>query len=165
MKKKYFIPSVIFLLLISLSSVLSCKKIANEIGKNSIVFYKNGQKYVPECYKHPLLSIDKIQDTLTINICINRNVLHYKLAPYHGSDTYYFDSSTQNKCYVDSGYSTDPANYDYVAQDNQKTYLRILTLDSSNKRISGIFEADLINTMPPNGQLKITKGRFDVYYQ
>ncbi len=151
---KLLITGSLFIIILSSSQ---CKRKANEVGRNSIFFYMDGEEVKSSCSS--LIDVTEAPDTLNIRMCVDNTYLFFDVNNYHGEATYLFDAASGNACHTDIY-----ANPVYQAADNRKTYLQILEIDHFNRIIRGLFEAELINTDNPNDVKLLTKGRFDLDY-
>ena len=151
----------IILLIIGLSIVAilqNCVKKYNEFGEDSIFYYLNGTPIIPTCptmYTTNQTRVILSNDTLRVHIC-GKVQIDYVINHYQGKGRYLMNNATTNTCHV-----TEDTNQ-YQESDNDKTYMRVLELDTIAKHFSAVFEADLVDAT--HHHLQITKGRMDVKY-
>ena len=145
--------------IIIFSGFQSCCKNFDEFGNDSIFYYMNGEPVIPSCHLGfdggRGINVTLYNDTLRVNICGLADI-HYKIANFRGKGLYHINSTNGNDCWVDANLKT------FHPVDNNKTYIRVLEIDSILNHFSAVFEADLIDEA--NNSLKITKGRMDVNF-
>jgi len=157
---------ILFILVLSLALTLnSCKHRYDEIGRDSIYYYYNGEEQDEvTCiyglfgyHKRNFIEYYKRNDSVKIAFCISHDVqnrtkndeLSFYISDYHGPDTYRFGTGlgTGNTCDL----SYDTSLYD------DKSYLQILELDTVHKTISALFECHFLSDS--GGKIDITQGR------
>lgn len=159
---------VLIVLLASLTLTLnSCRRVYDEIGRDSIYYYYNGEEqdevtcfhYLSLAGYRPdrMIEYYKQNDSVKIAFCISHEVqnrtkneeLSFYISDYHGPDIYRFGTGLGTGDTCDLSYET--SLYD------DRSYLQILELDTVHKTISALFECHFLSNS--GGKIDLTQGR------